>query len=248
MTDRALEGTVALVTGAGRSLGAAIALRLAADGADVAITYARSGTQADALVEQIRTTGRRAIAIRADGASAAEVEAAVQRTVEELGGLNILVNNAGGSNMRRLGTLSVEEIDEMLDVNLRGTILATRAALPHLGDGGRIITIGSVNAERIPFIGSTIYAAAKAGVVGFSKALARELGAKGVTVNVVQPGPIDTEGNPADGKYGDAMAAVTTLGRFGTVDEITALVSFLAGPESSYITGAVLTADGGFTA
>jgi len=246
MTD--LSGKVALVTGAGRSLGAAIAIRLAADGADVAITYSRSAEQAEATAETIRASGRRAVAIRADGASADEVEAAVQRTVDELGGLDILVNNAGGANMHRLGRLSIEQIDEMLDVNLRGTIIATRAALEHLGDGGRVITIGSVNAERMPFPGGTIYAAAKAGVTGFTRALARELGDSGVTVNVVQPGPIDTEGNPADGKHGGEMAAVTTLGRFGRAEEITALVSFLAGPESSYITGSVLTADGGFTA
>ncbi|WP_119730861.1 SDR family NAD(P)-dependent oxidoreductase [Thermomonospora amylolytica] len=244
----ALAGRVALVTGGSRGIGAAIARRLAADGADVAITYARSADRAEQVVRDVRAAGRRGLALRADAADPAAVTGAVERTVAELGGLDILVNNAGIAPYGPLEEIRLEQIDRTLAVHARAALVAAQAAAPHLGDGGRIIGIGSNLAERLPHPGWTLYAMSKSALVGLTKGLARDLGPRGVTVNLVQPGSTDTEMNPADSPEADAERALTALGRYARAEEIAATVAHLAGPGGAYITGTTITVDGGFAA
>ncbi|GAB3232693.1 SDR family oxidoreductase [Mycolicibacterium hippocampi] len=243
-----LLGKVALVTGGSRGIGAAIALRLAAAGADVAITFARSDHEARAVVDQLTAAGRRGIAIQADSADADRIGAAVERTVDELGGLDILVNNAGIYPFGAIEDISLEEVDRALAVNVRAVYLASRAAVRHLPDGGRIISIGSNLAERVPFAGVTLYAMSKSALIGFTKGLARDLGARGITVNLVQPGSTDTDMNPADGPTADDQRALSALGRYAEPGDIAAAVAFLAGDAGRVVTGAVLTADSGVNA
>jgi 3-oxoacyl-[acyl-carrier protein] reductase len=243
-----LEGKVALVTGGSRGIGAGVAKRLAADGASVALTYANSKDQADQVVADIAAAGGTAAAIRADSAVEADVVASVTETVRRYGQLDILVNNAGGGAFATLDEMATADIDRILAVNVRAVILTIRESLTHLGPGGRIINIGSINAERVPFAGISVYAASKGAIAGLTRGLARELAPKGITINNVQPGPVDTDTNPADGPAAPLMLAAMALDRFGDVTEIGAFVSFLAGPDSGYITGANLNIDGGFTA
>jgi 3-oxoacyl-[acyl-carrier protein] reductase len=243
-----LEGKVALVTGGSRGIGAGVAKRLAADGASVALTYANSKDQADQVVADIAAAGGTAAAIHADSAVEADVAASVTETVRRYGQLDILVNNAGGGAFATLDEMATADIDRILAVNVRAVILAIRESLTHLGPGGRIINIGSINAERVPFAGISVYAASKGAIAGLTRGLARELAPKGITINNVQPGPVDTDTNPADGPAAPLMLAAMALDRFGDVSEIGAFVSFLAGPDSGYITGANLNIDGGFTA
>ena len=243
-----LEGKVALVTGGSRGIGRGIAKRLAADGASVALTYANSKDQADQVVADIATAGGTAFAIQADSAVDADVVASVTETVQRYGQLDILVNNAGGGTFATLDEMATADIDRILAVNVRAVILAIRESLKHLGAGGRIINIGSINAERVPFAGISVYAASKGAIAGLTRGLARELAPKGITINNVQPGPVDTDTNPADGPAAPLMLAAMALDRFGDVSEIGAFVSFLASPDSGYITGANLNIDGGFTA
>jgi 3-oxoacyl-[acyl-carrier protein] reductase len=243
-----LKNKVALVTGASRGIGAAIARRLAADGAAVAITYTRGAQAAAEVVKQIEAGGGRALAIQADGASESAVSGAVEKTVSTFGGLDILVNNAGTAIPKPFEQTAVEELDLMIDLNLRGVFLTTHAALKHLRQGGRIINIGSCVGERILTPGLVAYAATKGAVKMFTQGLSREVGARQITVNTVQPGPIDTDLNPATGDWAEPQLAVTALKRYGHVDEVAALVAFLAGSEAGYITGANLTIDGGTNA
>jgi 3-oxoacyl-[acyl-carrier protein] reductase len=243
-----LAEKVALVTGGSRGIGAAIAKRLAADGASVAITYARDGNAASAVVKAIEKNGGKAIAIQADAADADAVKKSVEETVTTFGRLDVLVNNAGTAIPKPFEESSVEETDRVIDINLRGVLAATRAALKHMGSGGRIIMIGSCVGERLMTPGLAAYSATKGAVKMFTQGLSREVGSRGITVNNVQPGPIDTDLNPAAGDWATPQVAATALGRYGTVDEVAALVSFVAGPESSYITGANLTVDGGTNA
>ena len=243
-----LEGKVALVTGGSRGIGAGVAKRLAADGASVALTYANSKDQADQVVADIAAAGGTAAAIRADSAVEADVVASVTETVRRYGQLDILVNNAGGGAFATLDEMATADIDRILAVNVRAVILTIRESLTHLGPGGRIINIGSINAERVPFAGISVYAASKGAIASLTRGLARELAPKGITINNVQPGPVDTDTNPADGPAAPLMLAAMALDRFGDVSEIGAFVSFLAGPDSGYITGANLNIDGGFTA
>src|ERR1700750_252600 len=196
-----LAGKRALVTGASRGIGAEIAKALAAEGADVAITYEKSADRAAEVVGAIKAKGRKAVAIQADSADVAAVQASVEKAVAELGGLDILVNNAGIIRMHELKDISLADIDALLNVNVRAPIVASKAALPHLGKGGRIISIGSYFAEKVPFSIVGIYAATKSALIAFTKGLAREVGPKDITVNVVQPGPIDTDMNPVAGPY-----------------------------------------------
>ncbi|AXB46277.1 SDR family oxidoreductase [Amycolatopsis albispora] len=243
-----LDGKVALVTGGSRGIGAAVALRLAADGADVALTYRDNATAATEVAERIKAAGRRALVIRADGADAADCAKAVEETVAEFGRLDVLVNNAGVGAVGPIGDFALEDIDRVLAVNVRAPYLAARAAAAHLGHGGRLITIGSCVADRVPGPGMSLYALSKTAMIGLTKALARELGANGVTVNLVQPGPTDTAMNPADGPYAAEQASLTAVGRYGTPDEIASAVSFLAAESSRYVTGTTLSVDGGHAA
>ncbi|HZE69520.1 MAG TPA: SDR family oxidoreductase [Pyrinomonadaceae bacterium] len=246
--ERGLAGKVALVTGGSRGIGAAIAKRLADDGADVAITYAKGIDAAASVLKEIKRAGRKAIAIQADATDAAAVEAAVEETVATFGRLDILVNNAGTAIPKTFEETTLEEMDRVIDINVRGVFVATQAALKHMNVGGRIIMIGSAVGERVLVPGMVPYAATKGAVKIFTQALSREVGSRGITVNNVQPGPIDTELNPAVGDWAVPQKAATALDRYGRVDEVAALVAFVAGPESSYITGANLTVDGGMNA
>jgi 3-oxoacyl-[acyl-carrier protein] reductase len=235
----------ALVTGASRGIGASIAKVLAAEGADVAITYEKSEHRAAEVVQAIKALGRRAVAIQADSADPEAVQRSIDKTVAELGGLDILVNNAGILRVAELKDISLEDIDAILDVNVRGPIVATKSALPHLGKGGRIITIGSFFAERVPSSVLSVYAASKSALVAFTKGLARELGPKEITVNLVQPGSIDTDMNPAHGPFGDTLRQLTVSGRYGGVEDVANAVAFLASAKAQYITASALTVDGG---
>jgi 3-oxoacyl-[acyl-carrier protein] reductase len=246
--SKKLEGKIAFVTGGSRGIGAAIAKRLAADGANVAITYTKSADAAASVVKEIARAGRKAIAIQADATDADAVVAAVEDAVETFGRLDILVNNAGTAIPKTFEETTLEEMDRVIDINLRGVFVATQAALKHLKSGGRIITIGSSVGERVPVPGLVPYSATKGAVKIFTQSLSREVGSRGITVNNVQPGPIDTDLNPATGDWAIPQKAATALNRYGGVDEVAALVAFIAGPESSYITGANLTVDGGMNA
>ncbi|VVM75277.1 Cyclic-di-GMP-binding biofilm dispersal mediator protein [Pseudomonas fluorescens] len=243
-----LTGKVALVQGGSRGIGAAIVRRLALQGAHVAFTYVSSAGPAQALAEEINSAGGKALALRADSADASAVQQAVQDTVETFGRLDILVNNAGVLAVAPVAEFDLAEFDRMLAVNVRSVFVASQAAAPHLGQGGRIINIGSTNAERMPFAGGAPYAMSKSALVGLTKGLARDLGPQGVTVNNVQPGPVDTDMNPADGDFADSLIPLMAVGRYGHAEEIASFVAYLAGPEAGYITGASLTVDGGFSA
>ena len=243
-----LANKVALVTGGSRGIGAAIAKRLAADGASVAITYAKDVNAASAVVKAIEGSGGKALAIKADAADPKAINAAIEKTVAILGRLDVLVNNAGTAIPKPFEQTTLEEMDQMINLNFRGVLVATQAALKHLNDNGRIIMIGSCVGERMMTPGLAAYSATKGAVKMFTQGLSREVGGRGITVNNVQPGPIDTDLNPAAGEWAAPQKAVTALKRYGTADEVAALVSFVAGPESSYITGANLTVDGGTNA
>ncbi|MFE0019955.1 3-oxoacyl-ACP reductase family protein [Amycolatopsis sp. NPDC059021] len=243
-----LDGKVALVTGGSRGIGAATALRLAEEGADVALTYAANGEKAAGIVDRIKALGRRALAVQADSADAGAVARAVDATVAEFGRLDILVNNAGIGFVGPLEATGIEDVDRVLAVNVRGVFAAIKAAAGHLGDGGRVITIGSCVAERVPGPGMTLYALSKTAMVGLTKGLARELGPRGITVNLVQPGPTDTDMNPADGPYAADQRSLTVFDRYGEAGEVANTVAFLAAPASGYVTAAILSVDGGHAA
>lgn len=245
-----LQGKVALVTGGSRGIGASIAERLAADGAAVAITYSSSRAKADVLVAEIRKRGGNAIAIGADSADASAVADAIHRTARELGRLDILVNNAGVGGFKPIAEVSVQDYDSLMAVNVRAVFVACKHAAPLMSavGGGRIINIGSTLGERAGFANSSVYVTSKAAVAGMTRALARELGPFGITVNVVEPGPVETDLNPAHGPGADLQRSMLAIPRFAKPFEIASVVAFLAGPESSYVTGASMLVDGGFAA
>jgi 3-oxoacyl-[acyl-carrier protein] reductase len=228
-----LANKVALVTGGSRGIGAAVAKRLAAEGANVAITYAKDAKAASAVVTAIERAGQKAIAIQADSADAAAVAAAVEKTMATFGRLDVLVNNAGTAVPKPFVETTLEEMDRVLDINIRGVFVATQAALKHMTDGGRIIMIGSAVGERVLTPGLVPYSATKGAVKIFTQGLSREVGSRGITVNNVQPGPIDTDLNPAAGEWAVPQKAATALNRYGHVDEVAALVAFVAGPPTS---------------
>jgi 3-oxoacyl-[acyl-carrier protein] reductase len=247
-STKKLTGKVALVTGGSRGIGAAIAKRLAADGASVAITYTKGADAARSVVQAIEKDGGKAVAIQADASDAVAAKAAVEQTVTKLGRLDILVNNAGTAIPKPFEEATLEEFDLILNLNVRGVFVTTQAALKHIKEGGRIIMIGSAVGERASAPGLVPYAATKGAVKMFSQALAREVGARGITVNNVQPGSTDTELNPASGDWAEPQIATTALKRYGKPEEIAAMVAFVASPEAAYITGANLTVDGGTNA
>ncbi len=246
--SKKLEGKIALVTGGSRGIGAAIAKRLAADGASVAITYTKGADAASSVVKEIERAGGKALAIQADATDAKAVNAAVEKIVATFGRLDVLVNNAGTAVPKRFEDTTLEELDRLIDLNIRGTFVTTQAALKQMNDGGRIIMIGSCVGERVMTPGLVPYSATKGAVKVFAQGLSREVGNRGITVNNVQPGPIDTDLNPASGDWAAPQKAATALNRYGHVDEVAALVAFVAGPEAAYITGSSLTVDGGTNA
>ena len=246
--SRKLEGKTALVTGGSRGIGAAIAKRLAADGASVAITYSIGAEVAASVVKAIESGGGKAVAIQADATDPKAVQAAVDRTVSVLGRLDVLVNNAGTAIPKKFEEATLEELDQVINLNIRGVFIATQAALKQMNDGGRIISIGSCVGERMMTPGLVPYSATKSAIRMFTQGLSREVGDRGITVNNVQPGPIDTDLNPASGDWAVPQKAATALNRYGKVEEVAALVAFIASPEASYITGANLTVDGGTNA
>ena len=244
-----LQDKRALVTGGSRGIGAAIVRRLASEGAHVGLTYASKKELARETAAEARAYGGEAFAIQADNADHDAVAAAVRKTTEELGGIDILVHSAGVGYFGPIQDITLEQLDEALAVNLRGTYLATQAAIPHMGRGGRIIMIGSGSSERSPFPGNTLYAMTKSGLSGLVRALSRDLAPQGITVNNVQPGPIDTDMNPANTDFADMVCEqVIALRRYGTPDEVAAMVAYVASSEAAYLTGATLTIDGGFAA
>lgn len=245
-----LTGKVAVVTGGSRGIGAAIVLRLARDGADVAFSYANSATRAQEVVEQVEALGRRAIAVQADQAQAAQVQAFIARAHETFGRIDVLVNSAGVFVTGPIGDPNTDyaALDHQLEVNIKGVVTAVRAAAPLLTDGGRIVSIGTTGADHIPFPGAADYVASKAAIAGYTRGWARDLGSRGITVNIVQPGAIDTDMNPQDGPFAEMLKGLAALGRYGRPEDIAAAVAFLAGPDANYVTGATLNVDGGQTA
>jgi 3-oxoacyl-[acyl-carrier protein] reductase len=242
-----LTGRRALVTGASRGIGAEIVRRLTADGAQVAFTYGASAEKAEKLAAEVTANGGTVVAIQADSGDAEQVNRAVDETVSQLGGLDILVNNAGVAYAGDIESLTLEQFDRLMAINVKGVFAAIKRAVPHLGDGGRIINIGSINADRVPGPGLSIYAASKAAVAGLTRGLARDLGPRGITVNNVQVGPTATDMNPPVGEFADSLREVMALGKYGQPRDIASVVSFLAAPDASYITGANWNVDGGFT-
>lgn len=247
-TPAPLAGKTALVTGGSRGIGAAIARRLAADGADVALTYVSSPEKAEAVADEIKGLGRRGLAIRADAADAAAVNAAVDETVQRLGRLDIVVANAGVAIFAPISEATLEDYQRTFDVNVKGVFATAQGAARHLSEGGRFIVIGSVNADRMPVQGGSLYGASKAAVQGLVRGLARDFGPRGITANVVQPGPVDTDMNPADGPFAPALMPHLALPTYAEARDIAGLVAWLAGPEARYVTGSALTLDQGFLA
>ncbi|KAA9152579.1 SDR family oxidoreductase [Amycolatopsis acidicola] len=243
-----LEGKTALVTGASRGIGAAIAVRLAAEGANVAITYERSRDRAEEVVAEIEGLGRKAIAIQADSADADAVTGAVDRTAETLGGLDILVNNAGIFPKAPIGELALADLDRALAVNVRAPFVAAMAATKYLPEGGRVITIGSTLADRLVPSGFSVYSATKSALSGFTKGIARDLGPRGITAVLIHPGPTDTDMNPADGPRARTTLATSAVGRHAAPADIAATVAHVAGPAGTFITGSAITVDGGVNA
>ncbi|MGW7492067.1 SDR family NAD(P)-dependent oxidoreductase [Streptomyces sp. NPDC054786] len=243
---RPLTGKVALVTGGSRGIGEATALRLAADGAAVALTCLSRQDKADQVVKEIERAGGQAWAVRADSGDAEAVWASVAGTVERFGRLDILVNNAGIGVLGPVEGISLDDVDRVLRTNVRAPFLAAQAAAAHLAEGGRIISIGSCMAERVAFPGGTLYATSKAALSGLTRTLAKELGPRGITANLVTPGPIDTDMNPADGESAAMQAGLTALGTYGRAADVAATVAHLAGEGGRYITGASIAVDGGF--
>lgn len=247
--ERPLYGKVALVTGGSRGIGASTAVRLAEDGADVALTYTVGEQPALEVADRIKELGGRARTVRADASDAAEIQAAVDGTVDELGRLDIVVNNAGVGIMGiPIEEMTLEDIDTTLSVNVRGVYLTSRAAVPHLAENGRVVSVSSCLGERVPWAGMSAYAMSKLAVTGLTRALARELGPRGITVNQVAPGPIDTDANPADSESADRQRQQTALGRYGTARDVADSVAYLAGESGRFISGASIAVDGGFNA
>ncbi|WP_443693208.1 3-oxoacyl-ACP reductase family protein [Pseudomonas protegens] len=248
MSTYDLSGKVALIQGGSRGIGAAIVERLAAEGASVAFTYISSASKAQALQDSIIAKGGKALAIHADSADAEAIRRAVNDSVKAFGRLDILVNNAGVLAIAPLDEFKLEDFDRTLAINVRSVFIATQEAARHMGEGGRIINIGSTNAERMPFAGGGPYAMSKAALVGLTKGLARDLGPRGITINNVQPGPVDTDMNPADSDFAASLMDLMAIRRYGHAEEVAGFVAYLASPEAGYITGASLSIDGGFSA
>jgi 3-oxoacyl-[acyl-carrier protein] reductase len=243
-----LTGKVAFVTGGSRGIGAAIVRRLVRDGAAVAFTYKGGAAAADALAKSIKEAGGRTIALQADAGDAAALTQAIDTAAAEFGKIDILVNNAGVLRMGPLDTFSLEDFDMTIEVNIRAVFVAVKAVLPHMGNGGRIVNIGSCNADRMPFAGGAAYAMSKSALQGLVQGMARDLGPRGITVNNVQPGPTDTDMNPESGEFASMLHGLMAIERHAHPDEIAGMVAYVTSPEAGFVTGASLTIDGGFSA
>lgn len=243
-----LNGKVAFINGGSRGIGAASARRLAREGATVAIGYFASAIAAEALVEEITATGGQAIAIKADASDAVELTKAIDSVAARFGRLDILVNSAGVLLVGPLEQFSLEDFDRTIAVNVRAVFVASQAAAKHMQDGGRIINIGSTNGQRMPFAGGAVYAMSKSALIGLVKGLARDLGPRGITVNNVAPGPVDTDMNPQNSEFGTSLHDLMAIRRHGKAEEIAGMVAYLASPEAAFVTGADLLIDGGFAA
>lgn len=241
-------GKVAFVTGGSRGIGAGIVRRLARDGATVVFTYQQADAAAKALAADIAAQGGRAVPIRADAADADALRAAVERAGREFGQIDILVNNAGVLRLGDVTTFALADFDQTWAVNVRAVFIAIQSALPFMASGGRIINIGSTNAHRMPFAGGGAYAMSKSALLGLVQGLARDLGPRGITINNVQPGPVDTEMNPGSGDFATHLHGLMAIARHGTAAEIAGMVAYLASPEAAFVTGASLNIDGGFAA
>lgn len=249
--QKVLAGKVALVTGGSRGLGAVTAQMLAEQGADVAISYVASAAKAETVVAKLKAQGVRAIAIQSDQADMAAAKPLIDKVVEHFGKLDILINNAAiavqGKTVDDL-TLDTVNLDRQWQVNVMGTVATTRAAAPVLSDGGRIIFIGSLLGSVVPFAGAADYAGTKAAIAGYARGVARDLGGRNITVNVVQPGVMPTDMAVevlGDGGAPDALLDMHPIRRIATLEEVAATVSFLAGPNADYITGGVIDVAGG---
>lgn len=248
--EKRLKNKFALITGGSRGIGAAIAKRFAKEGCHVAISFTTSKEKALALVKDLEKEGVQALALQADQANTKEVEKLVQKVGEHFGRIDILVNNAGiylGGNIDD-PNLDLEAITRLMAINVTGVFATTRATIPFMHEGGRIVNIGSINGEHLKMAGGADYAASKAALIGYTHGWSRDLGPKNITVNLVQPGPIETDMNPDNTEFANFIKKGVSLGRYGQPEEIAAAVAFLASPEASYITGATLTVDGGFLA
>src|SRR5262249_21856772 len=239
-----LQNKRALITGGSRGIGAAVVKRLAREGADVALTYVSQPDRANEAANAARAFGVKAMAVHADSADATALVGAVERAVAELGGIDILVNNAGVAVMAPIDDFRLEDFDRTIAVNLRAVFIATQAAVRHMKAGGRIINIGSCNADRMPFQGGAVYAMSKSALVGLVKGLARDLRPRGTTINNVEPGPVDTDINPANTDFAETLRKLMALPRYAAADEVAAMVAYLAGPEAGFVTGASLSIDG----
>lgn len=250
MMGHPLKGKVALVTGASRGIGAAVAKRLAQEGASIAISYNASEDMAKALITEIETLGAKACCFKADHSDAVQVEKMVADVAKHFGKIDILVNNAGiyAGGAIDDPKLDIEALARQQAINITSVFVATHAAVKFMGEGGRVILIGSINGERIQFQGAADYSATKSALRGYTQGWARDLGPRNITVNIVQPGPIDTDMNPADSDFAKIVKAGCALGRYGKPEEVAAAVAFLASPDASYITGSALTVDGGYNA
>lgn len=247
-TSTKLQGKVAFISGGSRGIGAAIVRRLADDGATVAFSYQNSADTAYALVREIEAAGGRALAVRADAADATAVTKAIDDVAKEYGAIDILVNNAGVLRLGDVSEFSLEDFDTTVAVNVRAVFVATKAAVAHMGQGGRVINIGSTNADRVPFAGAAAYAMSKSALKGLVQGLSRDLGPRGITINNVQPGPVDTDMNPDNTDFAKVLYGLMALPRYGQASEIAGMVAYLASPEAAYVTGANLNIDGGFAA
>jgi 3-oxoacyl-[acyl-carrier protein] reductase len=243
-----LNGKIAFINGGSRGIGAATARRLASDGATVALSYQNSAAAAEAVVAEIKAGGGSALAIKADSSDAVALQQAIDRVAEQFGRIDILVNNAAVLLMGTIDQFSLDDFDKTVAVNIRSVFVATKAAAAHMGEGGRIINISSTNAARVPMAGLAAYAMSKSALTGLVKGLARDLGPRGITINNVQPGPVDTDMNPETGEMAPALHGLMALQRHGRPEEIAAMVAYLASPEARFVTGADLLIDGGFAA
>lgn len=241
-----LSNKIAFVQGGSRGIGAAIVSKLAEQGATVAFTYANSDQAANRLVDELSANGLKVIAIKADSSSSQEIIDAINKIVAEFGKIDILVNNVGIFIMNKIQDVTLEEIEKIMAVNIKSVIIASHEVAQHMPDYGRIINIGSINAERVPSAGLTLYSMTKSAIKGLTKGMARDLGERFITVNNIQPGPVDTDMNPADGEMASSLIDIMAIKRYGYKNEIAALVSWLCSEDASYITGANINVDGGY--